>query len=333
MRCPAATLPVPETFIHLLHESRSCESDCSIRTYPMASSRAVSETFVSQSAETTTKKFRKQVLFIPDLPKDVFLLILAGLDAWDMVRCRRVARAWRDVFSEAEFLQIKLREYTNAREVQDLHQSSSLSTAINASTNWGNVFDKIASRYYHLSCGKARCTKTYTLAPVEQTGEWYPVNQWTHHESQPCGRLYPVNARQFNRRGDKPCLFRPTLWTYDDGLLVCAQGESEYRGAPISGPSRPAGYEVSLVLYDLEQDRNMRVPFELTGRVLRNLRLKDRTLVVEWAEKDPWHGESLKMQCGQSFVAIGRYLPLRPHSHLDFTVFNHDDLPSLLMYF
>src|SRR5271156_1458219 len=122
---------------------------------------------------------------LADLPKDVFLFILENMDAWDVVRCRKVSRAWREVFSKNEYLRVILQKYPLAREVQELSHKDSPDGAI----NWQGIFDKIASRYYHLTHGKARSVTTYKLAALEQLGHWYPVSQWDYHESQPGSSL------------------------------------------------------------------------------------------------------------------------------------------------
>src|SRR5271155_4969624 len=75
--------------------------------------------------------------------------------------------------------------------------------------NWQGIFDKIASRYYHLTHGKAQSVTTYKLAALEQLGHWYPVSQWDYHESQPGRRLYHENSIHISRLGVKPYLFQP----------------------------------------------------------------------------------------------------------------------------
>ncbi|KAL2426594.1 hypothetical protein ABEF95_010385 [Exophiala dermatitidis] len=97
-----------------------------------------------------------------------------------------------------------------------------------------------------------------------------------------------------SRIGSKPFLFRPTLWSYDDGLLVYA---------PVQGAKD--GYTAFphiLALLDVETGEKYPVPFDIRGKIIRNLRLKDRTLIVEWAEKDPFHNLNAMEQVNRHFA-------------------------------
>jgi F-box domain len=220
---------------------------------------------------------------LTELPKDVFLFILENLNAWDVVRCRKVSREWREVFSKNEYLRVTLKKYPLAREVQELSHKDSPDRTI----DWQGIFDKIASRYYHLTHGKARSITTYKLAALEQFHHWYPVSQWDYHESQPGGRLYHENTTHISRPGVKPYLFRPTFWSYEDGLIVFAPSATTEEGS--HSPATEDQASSPLVVLDIETEKSFPVPFDITGKILRNLRLKDRTLVIEWAEKDPFH--------------------------------------------
>jgi len=104
---------------------------------------------------------------IPSLPEDVFLLILENLDSWDMVRCRKVSKAWQEVFTKTEYMRLMLKKYPLAREIQELANSGILSKPATQSTDWQDIFDKVASRYYHLTHGKARSLNKYKLAASE----------------------------------------------------------------------------------------------------------------------------------------------------------------------
>lgn len=230
-------------------------------------------------------------LSLPDLPEDVFLLVLENLEAWDLCRCRRVARAWRDAFTKEEYLSIMLQKYSLAREVRSLDHKEQISANLPASEepSMQNIFDTIASRYYHLSQGKARAVEKYKLFASEQFSHWFPVAQWEYHESQPGGRLYYENATHISRLGGKPFLFRPTLWSYDDGLVVFAPGTTDTQHSVKSEKQRADIADSALMLLDIQHGSFDPVPFDISNRVIRNLRLKDRTLVIEWAEKQPFH--------------------------------------------
>lgn len=231
----------------------------------------------------------QQHLSLPDLPEDVFLLILDNLEAWDVCRCRRVARAWRDAFEKEDYLSIVLQKYPLSREVRSRNQLVRCSSSNPKKPSTRDVFDSIASRYYHLSHGKARAVEKYKLFASEQFSHWFPVAQWEYHESQPGGRLYYENATHISRLGGKPFLFRPTFWSYDDGLVVFAPGSTDTQHGMQLGNQKADNADSSLMLLDLHHNSFHPVPFNIQSKVIRNLRLRHRTLIIEWAEKQPFH--------------------------------------------
>jgi hypothetical protein len=237
------------------------------------------------------KSIQKQ-LSLPDLPEDVFILVLENLEAWDLCRCRRVARAWKDAFDKEEYLFIVLQKYPLAREVRALHQDEPAATThllASQKQTTREVFNTIASRYYHFGQGKARAVEKYKLFASEQFSHWFPVAQWEYHESQPGGRLYYENATHISKLGCKPFLFRPTLWSYDDGLVVFAPGMRDIEHGVRAGKQRADMTGSALMLLDIQHGAFHPIPFDISNKVIRNLRLKDRTLIIEWAEKQPFH--------------------------------------------
>jgi len=224
---------------------------------------------------------------LANLEEDVFLGILEFLDAWDVIRCQKVCRAWRQAFTKDEYLRFGLKRYTSAREVRRLEWQGLLSQSADLSIeNWPSIFDTIASRYYHLTHGKARRVEKHKLAALEQLGHWLPIAQWDYHESQPGGRLYHENAAShLSRLGEKPYLFHQGLWTYDDGLLVYAPAPNTQ--AQVDTPTEKHGY--ILTLLNVQNGQTASIPFSIDGKIIRNIRLNDRTLVVEWAERKPFH--------------------------------------------
>ncbi|KIW76158.1 hypothetical protein Z517_10904 [Fonsecaea pedrosoi CBS 271.37] len=233
---------------------------------------------------------------LPDLPEDVFLLVLRDLSAWDVVCCQRVSKSWRAAFSRDEYIRFVLQSYPRAREVRSLppgtlHLHSPCQSQ--GSRDWKAILAKVATRYHHLAQGTARVVDRYPMAPVEQLGDWFPVGQWDYHESQPGGRLYyETAASHLSRVGTKPYLFRPTLWSYDDSLLVFAPAECNEDGY----------FPQILALLDVETGHKYPIPFDVRGKIIRNLRLKEHTLIVEWAEKDPFHNLNAMEQVNRHFA-------------------------------
>jgi len=226
---------------------------------------------------------------LPDLPEDIFLLVLAELDIWDVASCQRVSKLWRAAFLNDGHLCIMLKQYPGAREVREVHLTPGASDV-----NWKKIFRTVATRYDNLTHGTVRKVTRYPLAPCEQTGDWFPVGQWDYHESQPGGRLYYESAAtHLSRLGAKPYLFRPTMWSYDDGLLVYAPAEPVDRDHP----------RHILALLDVRTAVHYPIPFDVSGKFIRNLRLRHCTLVVEWAEKDPFHNLNAMEQVNRHFAS------------------------------
>ncbi|EXJ62465.1 hypothetical protein A1O7_02902 [Cladophialophora yegresii CBS 114405] len=237
---------------------------------------------------------KSRSISIPDLSEDVFLLILRGISAWDVVTCQRVSRAWRTAFSKDEYIRFVLQSYRRAREIRalspamlNLHPSPEATCA-----NWKQTLLSVASRYHNITQGKTRKIDRYPMAPLEQLGDFFAVGQWDYHESQPGGRLYYETAAMHLKIGVKPYLFRPTLWSYDNGLLVYAPAIGEEYGH----------FPQVLALLDVEIGKKYPIPFNARDKIIRNLRLKDRTLIVEWAEKDPFHNLNALEQVNRHFA-------------------------------
>ncbi|KPI37751.1 uncharacterized protein AB675_97 [Cyphellophora attinorum] len=247
---------------------------------------------ITPSTTMTTPKFS-----LPDLPEDCFLPILEALAIFDVARCAMLSRSWRAAFTNPLYLRMVLKNHASAREMQDLigreHDTALLS----------RTFNRLASRYYHLTHGKIRTIDRYKLAASEQRGDFCPVGQWDFHESQPGGRLYFENAsHQLSRLNmpSKPYLFRSTLWSYaEPGLLVYAPEQLP--------PDAPRTH--ILALLDLSTGFHFSIPFDIAGKVVRNIRLADMTLIIEWAERDPFHSLNDMEQVNRHFASCFDVVP------------------------
>ena len=245
------------------------------------------------------------ILSVSDLPEDVFLIIFDFLHVWEVARCQIVSRSWRQAFLKEEYLQRVLRKYHTARELQGFLQNLPLPNKM-STFDWVGVFQSVAARYYHLSHGKARKVDRHKLAASEQTGDFYHIGEWDYHESQPGGRLYYENAAtHLYRLTAKPHLFHATLWSYSDGLLVFA---------PASRSVSVRRTEI-LALLDLNTNQMFRVPFDISSKIIRNLRLHVRTLIVEWAERDPFHNLNDMEQVNRHFASCFDVVAVPHGSH------------------
>lgn len=263
---------------------------------------------------------------LADLPQDIILVILSYLEAYDLLRCHLVSRKWRITLSDDTYLRSFLKSYPNAREVRDLvakdpnafhYSSSSLS-----SDTLADIFRTVTTRYYHLKQGKIRRLSRYPLCALDQSSHWHPTPQWDYHESQPGGRLYHEAANHVMSANRKPYLFRQMLWSYDDGFVVFAprvmprvlpslkevgggwDGDDPWAGVKGGDRKGKRGRRYVLAVLDLENNDVVTVPFDVTDRVIRNTRLKQGTLIVEWAEKDPYHDLNLVDKVHRHFATV-----------------------------
>ncbi|CAG8009177.1 unnamed protein product [Penicillium salamii] len=192
------------------------------------------------------------------LPSDIFWMILVYLGAEDIVRCRRVSRAWHAALTNpAILIPFLKREFPWTTEVKKLNSSSGSANQDSAL----ELFDRVASRCHSLERGKPRSVQTIQLCNnFGSTGdlEWYQVQPWDSHSSQ---KKILVDRQ-----------FPEAFWTVEDNLLVY-----------------PSAVHQCLVLRDLETDRQFMVPFIITGKVIRRVRLAKRLLVIEWAEPKAFH--------------------------------------------
>ena len=69
-----------------------------------------------------------------------------------------------------------------------------------------------------------------------------------------------------------PFHYPDTFWTFDDGLLIFPSTKSQ-----------------CYALYDLGAGTMNAIDLGPEGKIVRRIRLKDRLLVVEWCEQEPYH--------------------------------------------
>lgn len=228
----------------------------------------------------------EKVSDLTDLPTDVFLIVANFLDARDIVRCRSVSKRWHREFNDGPFLRdILVRDYSRAREVCSLltKESSELELPQNknsdeVSISWKNTFDKVVARYFALKSGTPwSSTKLKLHLPLKDPwanhtliGNQYPIGRWSRYVAP--GLTLPLRTRDLQEECHVPTDLEETEWTYDAGLL--------------------AYYDLDVhayVLLDIESNTTSIVPFSVKDQVVRRLRLKHSLLIVEWAERCPYH--------------------------------------------
>lgn len=188
-----------------------------------------------------------------DLPNDLFLMILSLLAPEDAVVCRRVSRTWLRAFGSDDVSWNLMRwHFPRSREMQVFPTCSKR-------PDWAAVFARVARRYYHLRAAKPRRT--------EKIGVVHEVRQKSLHRGvEPWSRFLRFNDNT------APLAYRDPTWTMDDGLLVY---QEEVDGRYIA--------------YDLETRHRFSVPFDVSGKTARRIRLSHGVLVIEWCEREPYH--------------------------------------------
>ncbi|KAB8233626.1 F-box protein [Aspergillus alliaceus] len=218
------------------------------------------------------------------LPREIFWMILNYLTPRDIVRCRLVSQCWSQCFGNpANLIPLLKRFFPLAKEVREL-RSEELDCALESTDDgiyWCRLFDQLASRYDHLNQGKPRSIQKYKLCDdFGSTGEreWFQVQPWENHASHLMQRV--------------DCPFPESFWSYEDGLVVY-----------------PSADHSCLVLLDLDSDRSFMIPFIITGKVIRRIRLQKRVLVVEWAEPKAFHwlndSDGVHRHFASSFDVVG----------------------------
>ncbi|KAK8137688.1 F-box domain protein [Apiospora sp. TS-2023a] len=195
---------------------------------------------------------------LPDLPQDVFLLIITYLSARDSVACRSISRAWHDAFTSEDASLVLLRwHFPRSREARALALGTKPPGARRESA--AAVFAKVALRYHHLRQAKPRLIEKIDV--VQEA-----THRDLHRGVAPWDRILRWN--------DNEAIFQysdPT-WCMDDGLLVY--------------PGLDGGQYVA---YDLETQRHFHVPFDNSDKIVRRVRLACGVLVIEWCEREPYH--------------------------------------------
>ncbi|KAL1970523.1 hypothetical protein VTN77DRAFT_4167 [Rasamsonia byssochlamydoides] len=219
----------------------------------------------AEIAATAARKRPIEPRDIAFLPEELFHMILSYLDPVDVVRCRRVSRSWSDAFANpTSLIRILKRTFPRAREVRKLIKDGAFDnpdvTSESSARFWRKTFDQVTARYHHLARGKPRSVQRFKLCGEFYLGslQFFQVVPWEYHSS------------NFPDRGE--LMFKHAFWTYEDGLVVF-----------------PSEEDHSLVLLDLETQETFMVPFILTDKVIRRIRLQDRVLVIEWAEPEAFH--------------------------------------------
>ncbi|KAI7776955.1 hypothetical protein LA080_004318 [Diaporthe eres] len=258
---------------------------------------------------------------IVELPRDLFLLVVAHLSARTVVLCRRVSRSWHGAFADPDLnLQLMKWHFPRCREMrvaylagalggpglaesQEMHdtadeqgqrlpdnEESGEGAKVPWSPDWTVTFATVARRYHHLRTATPWTIEAIKLGSTEQgpSRMFYPVAIWD----------------RFLRLDDKtaPFHYPDPAWSYtqDDGLLV-------YHSAVLEDTAGKDEQTASCPwrLRDLETGEEVVVPFpQGEDRIVRRVRLCDRVLVLEWCEREAYHQLNDREECHRHFVTV-----------------------------
>ena len=226
---------------------------------------------------------------LTDLPYTVFFDIVSLLPPRDALRCRRLSTAARRALTRSDLcISLALLHFPRSAEGRLLRRLlRGDDHAALAAGDWAAVFARLARRYFHL--GKAmpwRVTKARTLrcggdGEGEGAGCLRGVTPWNRFL-----RLEGKTA---------PFHYWDPAWTFAprDGLLVYpAQVEGRRPRGGSRGQQKQQQQQHSWMPYrarDLATRREVVVPFDVAGRVVRRVRLSDGILVFEWCEEQAYH--------------------------------------------
>lgn len=259
---------------------------------------------------------------IVELPRDLFLLVVAHLSARTVVLCRRVSRSWHGAFADPDLsLQLMKWHFPRCREMRVAYLAGALGGTVPTGTeeahdtvdeqgqrrhgengefgdgagiawspDWTVTFANVARRYHHLRTATPWTVEAIKLGSTEKgpSRMFYPVAIWD----------------RFLRLDDKtaPFHYPDPAWSYsqDDGLLVYHSAASEDADS-VDGQTESCPWR----LRDLETGREVVVPFpQGNDRIVRRVRLCDRVLVLEWCEREAYHQLNDREECHRHFVTV-----------------------------
>ncbi|KAI0124663.1 hypothetical protein BJ170DRAFT_468428 [Xylariales sp. AK1849] len=186
------------------------------------------------------------------LPSDLFFIIVSHLSPGDAISCRRVSRAWYRAFASDEVACTLMRwHFPRSREMR-------MADAASQRVDWTAVFALVARRYHHLRAAKPRL-----LEKIEVVQEM--KQKQLHRGVEPWNRVLRFNDSTATFQ------YRDPTWCVDDGLLIYQAPDGRY------------------VAYNLETRSPTAIPFDITDKTVRRVRLACGVLVIEWCEREPYH--------------------------------------------
>lgn len=209
---------------------------------------------------------------LTDLPYPVFIEIISYLSPREIILCRRISS---DVLKALQghdlCVSLILTHFPRALEGRMLRKSLEDGDSIALDNgDWASVFFILARRYYHLATAVPRIT---TQIPMLQDAD----------------RLRGVTPwNRFLKLDDKTAPFH-----YWDPAWTCSTGD-----ALLVYPGEDGVYRAR----DLRTELEITVPFDMTAKVVRRVRLSHGILIFEWCEEEAYHALNEKEMAHRHFA-------------------------------
>ncbi|KFA71717.1 hypothetical protein S40288_11446 [Stachybotrys chartarum IBT 40288] len=213
---------------------------------------------------------------LTDLPYTIFLEIVSYLSAADVLVCRRLSSDARQALTRSDLcVSLILAHFPRSREGRLLRRCFQDAGprgrhGLLDGDDWAAVFARLARRYFHL--GNAVPWRTDKIPLLKDPARLRGVTPWN----------------RFLRLDEKTAPFHywDPVWTFSpaDGLLVYPAAPAP---APAPAPASGALPEPAFRARDLATGSECPVPFDMTGKVVRRVRLSDGILIFEWCETTP----------------------------------------------
>lgn len=217
-------------------------------------------------------------LSLTDLPYTIFTTIITThLTPSQTILCRRLSRAFLAALTRSDLcISLILTHFPRSLEGRRLRaylKSNNLDALEGG--DWAAVFARLARRYFHL--GNAlpwKVEKVKVLKDEDGEGVLRGVAPWNRHLS--------LNGKTAAFH------FWDPVWTVApvEGLLVypAPLREEDYDASCVNGGGEGGG-GVRYRARDLQTGKEVDVPFDLRGKIVRRVRVSHGVLVFEWCEQ------------------------------------------------
>ncbi|TFB04815.1 hypothetical protein CCMA1212_002710 [Trichoderma ghanense] len=206
-------------------------------------------------------------LSLTDLPYTIFTTIIAHLSPTQTIRCRLISRAFHSALTRNDLcISLILAHFPRSLEGRRLktHLKTGDLTALE-SGDWAAVFANLARRYYHLGNALPWKIDKVKVFKDDEGVVLRGVAPWNRHLS--------LNGKTAAFH------FWDPAWTVapGEGLLVYPAEEDATDNMSVGAVFRAR---------DLQTGREVDVPFDLRGKIVRRVRVSHGVLVFEWCEQE-----------------------------------------------